>query len=182
MNSLQIAQKKIQQGEVIAYPTEAIYGLGCNPLDEKAVAHLLNLKSRSVKQGLILVAGSLETLDAWVDLTNPQWKAEVSKSWQDKSRAVTWLIPKKDICPTWISGEHATLAVRFTHHPLVKQLAQVGGVLVSTSANPHGKAPAKTCDEVTSYFGNEVFCLAGELGGLNQPSEIWDAQTLTRIR
>lgn len=181
MISLEVARQKIQQGEVVAYPTEAIYGLGCNPLDEKAVMQLLQLKGRSVDQGLILVAGEISALAAWVDLTNPLWSGEVLKSWQDTSRAVTWLLPKKKICPAWISGEHSTLAVRLTHHQLVKELAQVG-VLVSTSANPHGLEPAKSCEEVESYFGSKVCCLAGELGGLTQPSEIWDAKTLARVR
>ncbi len=169
---------------VFAYPTEAVYGLGCNPLDEQAVLEILRLKQRPVEKGLILVAADMTALKKFADVFNPQWSDKLQQAWSDTQRAVTWVVPKTLSCPNWISGQHQSVAVRVSHHPLVKTLAQAmpDGVLVSTSANPAALVPARSETEVIAYFGADLPCISGELGGLTQPSEIWDAQTLARLR
>jgi len=169
---------------LFAYPTEAVYGLGCDPLDESAVLAILKLKQRPVEKGLILVAADITALAKFADVFNPQWSVRLQQAWSDTQRAVTWVVPKTQACPDWISGQHNSVAVRVSHHPLVKQLAQTmpDGVMVSTSANPASLEPARSAAEVKSYFGEQLHCVAGELGGLAQPSEIWDAKSLSRLR
>ncbi|SFR56660.1 Sua5/YciO/YrdC/YwlC family protein [Thiomicrospira sp. ALE5] len=169
---------------VFAYPTEAVYGLGCDPLDQTAVYQILKLKQRPVEKGLILVAADINALAKFADVLNPQWFDRLQQAWSDTQRAVTWVVPKTQACPDWISGQHNSVAVRVSHHPLVKQLAQTmpDSVMVSTSANPASLEPARSAAEVKHYFGEALYCVEGELGGLAQPSEIWDAQTFTRIR
>ena len=68
MNVQQIATR-LMQDEVVAYPTEAVFGLGCNPLSESAVRKLLDLKQRPIEKGLILVASSLYFLQPFVDFS-----------------------------------------------------------------------------------------------------------------
>lgn len=177
-------QQQLIQGEVIAYPTEAVFGLGCDPLNQQAVEKLLALKQRSVEKGLILVASKPESLEKFVDLHNQIWLQQVLDSWADKTQAITWLIPKKSTCPAWLTGKFETLAVRVSNHPVVRELCDLmpDGVLVSTSANPHNQSPALSCDEVKNYFGESLICVAGELGKLDQPSKIFDAKTGARLR
>lgn len=179
--NLDLVREKIRQGEVIAYPTEAVFGLGCDPFNQQAVDKILTLKQRPVEKGLILVAADAQALQDLVELNDQAWSSKVLQSWQDSTQAITWLIPKKPACPDWISGQHDTVAVRVSHHPLVRELCG-DGVLVSTSANPAGLDPAMNCQQVKDYFSDQVFCVEGALGGLSQPSQIWDAQTDQRLR
>lgn len=175
------ARLKVKQGDVIAYPTEAVYGLGCDPLNQQAVEHLLGLKQRPQSKGLILIAAEVNALNRFCKLHNQAWSDKVLDSWKKTDQAITWLIPKTDICPNWISGEHDSVAVRLSHHPIVQALCG-DGVLVSTSANPASLSPAKNCQQVAEYFNQQVWCLEADLGGLANPSQIWDAQTDQRLR
>lgn len=166
---------------MVAYPTESVYGLGCDPFNRAAVERILQLKQRPVEKGLILVAADPQAFTDLVELNHQAWSQRVLASWQQTDQAITWLLPKRTLCPAWISGEFKTLAVRVVHHPLVQALCG-DGVLVSTSANPAHLTPALNCQQVSGYFGDQVFCLEGELGCLEQPSQIWDAVTNQRIR
>ncbi|MDY0135942.1 MAG: Sua5/YciO/YrdC/YwlC family protein [Thiomicrospira sp.] len=179
--SLQQAQQRLAQGEVIAYPTEAVFGLGCDPFNLSAVTRLLALKQRPLEKGLILVAAQAQAFADLTCLYQQAWSDKVLASWQDPAQAITWLLPKTVACPDWISGQHATVAVRVSHHPQVRALCGEG-VLVSTSANPASAEPARDCHQVAAYFGQALPCLAAPLGGLAQPSQIWDAQSGTRLR
>lgn len=181
MDDIAQAQQRLQQGDVIAYPTEAVFGLGCDPFNQQAVERILELKVRPVDKGLILVAAKPEALKDLTQLYDQAWSQQVLASWQNTEQAVSWVLPKTPLCPAWISGQHDSVAVRVSHHPLVKQLCG-DQVLVSTSANPAGLEPARSCQEVKAYFGDQVWCLAGELGGLAQPSQIWQAETGLRLR
>lgn len=178
---LTIARNKINQGEVIAYPTEAVFGLGCDPFNQQAVERILFLKQRPIEKGLILVAAKPEAFMNLTQLYNQAWSQKVLDSWQNSMQAVTWLLPKTDQCPVWVSGEHDSVALRVSHHPIVQALCGEG-VLVSTSANPATLEPARSCQQVKEYFGDLVWCLSAELGGLAQPSQIWDARSGQRLR
>lgn len=175
------ARLRIQRGEVIAYPTEAVYGLGCDPLNQQAVERLLELKQRPQSKGLILIAAEIKALEKFCKLKHQAWSDRILASWEYTNQAVTWVIPKTEVCPNWISGDHDTVAVRLSHHPIVQALCGEG-VLVSTSANPATQPAAKSCQQVAEYFNDQVWCLDAALGGLANPSQIWDAQTNQQLR
>ncbi len=170
----------LNAGGVIAYPTEAVWGLGCSPWKPEAVERLLMLKQRPVHKGLILIAGALEQFDflLW-DLPDGQL-AKLRLSWPGPN---TWLVPHQDRLPRWITGEHDTVALRVTTHPLVRQLTAVCGPLVSTSANPAGRPPARSRLRIEQYFGGELDDVVnGALGGQRNPSIIRDLRTERIIR
>lgn len=175
------AKRKIQQGEVIAYPTEAVFGLGCDPFNQQAVEQILALKQRPVEKGLILVAANPQALADLTELHHQAWSQQVLDSWQNPAQAITWVLPKTALCPDWISGQHDSVAVRVSHHPVVQALCGEG-VLVSTSANPASLEPARSCQQIKDYFADQVWCLEEALGGLTQPSQIWHAQTGKQLR
>lgn len=172
----------VEQDGVIAYPTEAVWGLGCDPYSELAVKRLLALKKRPVEKGLILVASKVAQVEhLLVNLTDEQ-RATVVDSWPGPN---TWLIPDtENLIPEWIKGEHSSVAVRVSDHPLVCALCdRFGRLLVSTSANPATREPALTKTKVNAYFGPEIdFVLAGDLGGRSAPSVIRDAVSLNTLR
>jgi L-threonylcarbamoyladenylate synthase len=170
----------LRAGGVIAYPTEAVWGLGCNPWKPEAVERLLMLKQRPVRKGLILIAGDIEQFDflLW-DLPEGQL-AKLRLSWPGPN---TWLVPHQDRLPPWITGEHDTVAIRVTNHPLVRQLCEITGPLVSTSANPGGRPPARSRLRIEQYFGGELDDVVnGALGGQRNPSIIRDLKTERIIR
>lgn len=174
------AKSVIQTGGVIAYPTEAVYGLGCDPDNEAAVQQILQLKQRDVAQGVIVIAANWEQVADWVDAVPEERLQAVQASWPGPN---TWLFPKSARVPAWISGAHDTVALRVTAHPIAHELCQHGGPLVSTSANPHGQAPARSAVEVDQYFGDGIAgIVAGELGGLSAPTAIRYALTGAVVR
>ncbi|HET9679570.1 MAG TPA: L-threonylcarbamoyladenylate synthase [Gammaproteobacteria bacterium] len=180
MNSISTAHKVIRNGGVIAYPTEAVYGLGCDPWNESAVHKILGLKQRDINQGLIVIAADFAQLEPLLKPLPENIRQHVFATWPGP---VTWLIPASDACPRWLTGEHATLAVRVSAHPLVQTLCQQTGPLVSTSANPHGQPPARDAQTVRRYFADRIdYIVEGEVGGSEKPSEIRDAVSGAIIR
>jgi len=169
--SIRQAVAAICGGGVIASPTEAVWGLSCDPFSEIAVARLLNLKARPEKKGLILVVAAMSQLD-WLlhDLPGPA-RARLQLSWPGHT---TWLVPHHDRVPHWIHGEHDTVAVRVSAHPAIKALCREwGGALVSSSANPAGCQPALHRFAVHRYFGDRLdYIVAGAVGGAPRPSVI----------
>ena len=170
----------LQQGEVIAYATEAVYGLGCDPDNTVAVQQLLVIKQRPIEKGMIVVAGDLLQLSNWIDVEAvAEAYPHVLESWPGPC---TWLLPCKPGTPKCLTGQFDTLAVRVSAHPGIKQLcAAFGKGIVSTSANPSGAEPARNAQQVQAYFP-ALNVLQGEVNNVAQPSIIRDAQSLELIR
>lgn len=169
------AVSALNKGKVIAYPTEAIYGLGCDPWHEHAVYSLLDLKDRSWQKGLILVAADTEQLNHFIEPINSPLANEIMASWPGPT---TWLLPAKKGVPDYLRGEHDTIAVRVTAHRQTAQLCrQFGGAIVSTSANVAGMRPAKSSREVRWKLPEVQTVLSGQCHGADQPTQIRDGQT-----
>lgn len=161
-----------EMGGIIAYPTEAVFGLGCLPFYEQSVRRLLFLKRRSMKKGLICVAADMSQLECYVDFDKVSNLEMISQTWPGP---VTWLIPAQKETPYWLIGSHSTLAVRVSANPLVQSLCKLLGPIVSTSANPHGSAPAYNTQRVRSYFRDNIdYILPGNLDTKGNPTEIRD--------
>ena len=151
---VQQAAREIRAGAVIAYPTEAVWGLGCDPWNEEAVDRLLAIKNRSVDKGLILVADNIRQFDFLFEDFPQDW-----------------------------TGVHDTVALRVSDHPQVRDLCSMVGPLISTSANPQGRPAARTRLRVEQYFRGQIdLVLGGELGGRKNPSVIRDLASGNVIR
>ncbi|VAW45060.1 Threonylcarbamoyl-AMP synthase [hydrothermal vent metagenome] len=169
------AVDQLQAGEVIAYPTEAVYGLGCDPFNLQAVERLFQLKQRPFEKGVILIAASVEQVLPYVELLNTEWEEQVLHTWPG---AVTWVLPVKSGVPEWITGGRKTVAIRVSAHPVVQALCLAyGQPMVSTSANITSESPAMSCLEVYTAFKGRVSCVGGELGDLDKPTQIREAKT-----
>ena len=173
-NQINEAVHALQQGGVIAYPTEAVYGLGCDPENIQAVKKLVELKQRDRDKGLILIAAEFEQLAPYLAELDDSLKEQVLRTWPGP---VTWLWPARSDVSTWLRGEHETIAIRVTDHPLAAQLCrEFGGALVSTSANLRGNPPAQTSEQIRAQFEDQLdYVLEGEVGGRARPSQIRDA-------
>jgi len=169
------------EGGVIAYPTEAVYGLGCDPDNESAVRSILRLKNRPESAGLILIADRLERFAAYIGAVSGEQKHCALETWPGP---VTWLFPRARTVPDWLAGTHSTIALRITAHPVCRALCEAfGGAIVSTSANPSAAEPARSAAQVDAWFGTELCGIVdGELGDQSRPSEIRDLATGQVIR
>lgn len=173
----------LNAGGVITYPTEAVWGLGCDPSNEAAVHKVLMLKQRPIEKGMILVAADPAQLDGWVrlDAVPEQRRAALLASWPGPN---TWIVPAGPKAPRWITGEHDGIAVRVSAHPLVAALCQAwGGPLVSTSANLAGEEPARRRDGLDPRLLAQLDGIVdGQVGSNAQPTTIRDALSGATLR
>lgn len=178
---LRTARRVLLNGGIVAYPTEAVFGLGCDPYNAHAVFRLLELKQRSWKKGLILIASHRHQLDHWLEPIGLSVEQQLEKTWPGP---VTWLLPARVEVPEWLRGEHATLAVRVTAHPVAAALCDAfGGPIVSTSANIAGHHAARNALQLQREMGDSVdYILHGEVGDRLTPTEIRDAASGSVVR
>lgn len=171
----------LRAGGIVAYPTEAVFGLGCDPRNAAAITRLLQLKQRDPALGLILIAADLAQLDAWLLPWDTETRARVQPTWPG---ATTWVLPARTEVSPLLRGVHDTLAVRVTAHPVAAALCRAfGGALVSTSANRHGHAPALDAAAVLNEFGNALDgVLDGAVGDRAKPTEIRDGRSGATLR
>lgn len=180
--SLEACVEALRQQAVIAYPTEAVFGLGCDPDSEIAVMALLALKQRPVEKGLILIAADYGQLEPYIsdrELSVTQRK-RMFAHWPGP---VTFVVPATPQTPRWLTGRFDSLAIRVSAHPGVQALCRAfGKPLVSTSANLSGAEPCRSIEAVKQQFGHDFPVLSGKTGGRQNPSEIRDVISGELIR
>ncbi len=178
---IRLAARALHRGEVIAYPTESVYGLGCDPNNLDAIEQLLLIKSRSAAKGLILIASDISQLEPWVDFSQVPDMQLLVKSWPG---AETWIVPARKHISPLLTGSHNTLAVRVTAHPIASSLCQqFKGPITSTSANRNGQREASDLFTARQFFNDKVnHYLPGIISGNNNPSRIRNALNGQTIR
>jgi L-threonylcarbamoyladenylate synthase len=182
MLSIAQAAQALRKGAVIAYPTEAVYGLGCDPMNEAAVARIWQLKKRPAAMGLILIASDWQQLAPYVAQISEAQQQQLDSTWPGPH---TWIVPAQAAVPTWLTGGRDSVAVRMSDHAPSRALCDAfGGALVSTSANLHGQPPLRDPLAAERSFHAEGFAgvMQGELGGLAQPTSIRDLRTGEWVR
>jgi len=178
LNKAELAKLKtvFLQGGIIAYPTEAVYGLGCDPDNNQAIEDLLSLKHRPADKGFILIAASYDQLQPYIDeslIPEDKYQAMILR-WPG---AITQIVPAKKELSKLLTGKFNSLAVRVSAHPDVIALCNyVNKPIISTSANLSGQLTAKTWQQVAQIFDTQIdYLVKGENLGLLRPSTIIDA-------
>ena len=168
----------LKRGGVIAYATEGVWGLGCDPFDEAATMRLLALKQRPVDKGLILVGAGAAQFDGLIDwpALDAAQREAVLASWPGPH---TWIVPATAHVPAWVSGGRDSVAVRASAHPVVAALCTMfGSALVSTSANVSTEpAPRMRAELDPRIVAGVDVVVEGETTGLSQPTTIRDARS-----
>ncbi len=167
------AAQILRAGGIVAYPTEGVFGLGCDPFNRKAISRLLHLKRRPVEKGLILIGAGIKDL---LPVIAPPVTPAMLAAFNQWPAARTVLFPAADGLPEWIRGTHDTVALRVPAHPLACELCRCfGGPLVSTSANPPGQLAAVEGEAVRDYFGDKIDAMVpGQVLTPGQASRIVD--------
>jgi L-threonylcarbamoyladenylate synthase len=183
MNNFEQVIDALNRGEVIAYPTEGVFGVGCDPDNHEAIEKLLQVKKRSADKGLILIAASYQQLTPYIDESQlePEQLKKIKDSWPGP---VTWVMPVSGDTLGLVTGKFDTVAVRVSDHPLVKKLClKFGKPITSTSANLAGMPACRNSQEVSEQLGHcDIVVLEGDTGGREKPSEIKDARTSKILR
>lgn len=170
----------------MAYPTEGVYGLGCDPFDTHAVRRVLAIKGRDAAKGLILLAASPE--DCRVFLTDSSYAALVAahSRWQvdGQRRATTWVTPAAPDVPALLRGQHSGIALRISAHPRAAALSRAfGGAIVSTSANLSGRPAALSALQARLRLCGLIdMVVGGATGGERAASRIVDLQSGSVLR
>ena len=161
----------LKKGGIIAYPTEAVWGLGCDPFNETAVHTLLALKKRPIEKGMILITGQAKHLKPWSDNLSSELAKKLTTF---NETPTTWLVEDNKIAPHWVRGRFTSIAIRLSQHAGVQTLCNAfNGPIVSTSANPAEQEPALSLEQVKEYFSDELDAIYdSELGTAKQPSQI----------
>ncbi|MBD3610205.1 MAG: threonylcarbamoyl-AMP synthase [Gammaproteobacteria bacterium] len=178
---IRMAVRALRSGGVIAYPTEGVYGLGCDPMNADAVYRILAMKQRKVDKGLIMVAANIEQVLPYIQPLSDEQLATLQQTWPGPT---TWIIPARAEVPVWIRGKHSGLAIRVSSHPVIQALCtEFDGPIISTSANSSGRPPARSALQVRQALSilPDVI-LSAELGGKGSATEIRDLSSGAIVR
>lgn len=195
----------LNDGYLLAYPTESVWGIGCDPFNQNAVQRLLTIKQRPMAKGLIVVTDNITRIEPFLAGLTAAQREQVIDSWQlnsnadpSQTRAKTWLLPippnLKPAIPDWVTGTHQSLAIRVINHLKIQKLCAAlvsdsnpFGFLISTSCNPTGHSPALCLDDALRYFNSSISAqnvayFSGDTLNYKLPSQIRDAITGELIR
>ncbi len=168
---------RINQGAIIAYPTDTIWGFGCHPLIPSAISRIQHLKRRQPNKGLILLSSTLEFCKPYID---PEvWHDQRERIATAQHKPVTWLVKAQHDCPKWLTGQYDTIAIRITKRSHIHHLCQaIKAPLVSTSANLSGHTTVRSSLLAHKNFQNSVdFIIEGFATAAQQASEIRELST-----
>ena len=177
--TLRRAASQLAAGGIVVHALEGVWGLACNPFDERAVGRLLSLKRRPAAKGLIVVAASAGEFAPELNALSAASRAAVLDSWPG---AETWIVPTQRFSRL-VTGQRVAVqgrgawpavAVRVPGHAQARALAALfGGPIVSTSANLSGAPPARCELAARRGFGRKAaFVLPGATAGRRGPSRI----------
>lgn len=175
------AGNELKAGGVIAYPTEGVFGLGCDPNNEQAIDNLLSLKNRDIAKGFILIAATRQQLSPFVGGLNAAIEKKLEQTWPGP---VTWILPCSADTPDSVTGGKATIAARVTDHKIASALCnECNTAIISTSANISGSPACTLATEVYEQFGDKLsYILDYQVGTLEGPTPIFDGLTGDQLR
>ncbi len=175
------ATEIIVRGGVIAYPTEGVYGLGCDPFSAASVARVAAIKGRPLGKAMIVIASAFAQVAPLLGPVDAQHFDAAKATWPGPH---TWIFPASRDVPRWLTAPDNTIAVRVSAHPIVRALCDgADRPLISTSANRSGNNPMVSAEQIERELGDDIDAIVnGALGGHQGPTAISDARDGSVIR
>lgn len=167
--SIRHAVSIIRRGGVIAYPTDTIYGLGCDPYNQNAVEHINAIKQRDLNKQFILLSSDIEQIKSLVEINSGQEK-QITQTTQ----ATSWIVSASQNAPLWLVDENHAITIRISNNQTINKLCTtLNHAIISTSANLSGKEPAKTSLDLHKNFHHCVDkILVADQKTVRNPSKI----------
>ncbi|MBR8538154.1 threonylcarbamoyl-AMP synthase [Carboxylicivirga sediminis] len=158
-NNIETAAKYIQEGKLVAFPTETVYGLGANGLDPMAVAKIFELKERPSFDPLILHIASLDQLKELIKTTDERVYQLAEKFWPGP---LTMVLPKSERVPDLVTSGLPTVGIRMPANPIALELiSQSGCPIAAPSANKFGRISPTTAAHVQKQLPDVDYILDG---------------------
>lgn len=171
--AIKLARRLLHEGEVVAFPTDTLYGVGANAFERSAVRELFAVKGRPADKAIPVFIYQIDDLNQVArNVPNRAW-ALLQQFWPG---ALTVVLPKVATLPPDVTAGQETVAVRIPNHPVALDLViELGRPLAVTSANLSGQPPPSTAQEVAQQLGGRIpLILDGGPSPLAQPSTIID--------
>lgn len=144
--SLVEAAEHLRKGEVVAYPTETVYGLAVDPLSEGALERLFEVKGREERQAVLLLVADETQMDLLVESISPEARACMERFWPGP---LSLLFPARPGLSPALLGPQGKVCLRCSAHPGARELCRIFGMpITSTSANRSGEPPARSVEEL----------------------------------
>jgi L-threonylcarbamoyladenylate synthase len=151
---LSAAVQVLKGGDVIVFPTETLYGLGADALDDAAVEKVFQLKGRDPRNPIPVLVADQEMLHSLVAKVPTIAQKLMERYWPGP---LTLVLPGEKNIPKPLCNSSGEVGVRISNQPLAALLIKgLGRPLTATSANPSGKEPARTLHEAKTYFAGQV--------------------------
>lgn len=163
--ALDEAREVFRRGGVIAYPTETFYGLCVDPFNTEAVERLFTLKGRSARSPVSVIISDLSMLEEVAVEVTADSKTLMKKFWPGP---LTLIFKARPNVPPELLGSTGKIGVRVSSNPIAQRLSQaLSSPITATSANPAGRTPPVSAEEVLGYFDGSIDILidGGRLKG-----------------
>ncbi|MDC3386473.1 L-threonylcarbamoyladenylate synthase, partial [Gammaproteobacteria bacterium] len=179
-NKLSEFIESVKNGAIFAYPTEAVFGLGCDVNNRIAIQKILDIKQRGTSKGLIVISDNIEKVRNLIN--DDHFKLFVQNS--GAAVPTTWLCPASKIVLSEVTGGSNKIAIRITRHEASCNLCKLlDSPIISTSANVTGEKPMTNMEEILDYFGNNIdYVINDRIGESTKPSRILDLITKKVLR
>jgi L-threonylcarbamoyladenylate synthase len=152
-DDVSLAVSALRSANVVAIPTETVYGLAALARDPDAVEKVFVIKGRPRSHPLIVHVASLEVATLWGQF-NHEALVLAKHFWPGP---LTLLLPRTSIVPDWVTGGRDTVAIRVPNHPMTLQLLlELNDGVVAPSANKFGKVSPTTAEHVQQDLGSDV--------------------------
>lgn len=153
-DSIRVAADVIRKGGLVAFPTETVYGLGCDALNPDAVARVFEVKGRPAFDPLIVHIATETALDGLVETISPKDRRLMNRFWPGP---LTLIMPKHARVPDIVTAGLSTVAIRMPAHPTAQALIRKAGVpIAAPSANPFGSISPTCAQHVRDGLGDRV--------------------------
>ena len=147
------AVQLLKDGDVVAFPTDTVYGVGVDPLQPEAVRKLYRIKGRPDDKPIAILVGSIEDVERVAQTPSMAFSRLADRFWPG---GLTLIVEARDLPPEITAGGN-TVGVRMPNHPLALEVLHAfGGPVATTSANRSGEPPATSAEEVDAQLGDRV--------------------------
>ena len=164
---------------MIVYPTETVYGLGANAMDEQAVMRVFQIKKRPLSMPIFLAVSSLEMLEKVAEVS----RDDLSLLDQLLPGPVSVLVRRRSIVPDILTAGSDLVGIRFPYHDIAQQIIDRTGPITSTSANRTGAPPPSSAAEVSPEIAKRVDLMVdGGRSRYAQPSTLLDLEKRKILR
>ena len=167
------ASSVIERGGIIAFRTDTFYGLGADPFNEKAIQAIRNLKGREEEKPILVLISDAGQVKRFVTSPSEQFDTVTRQSWPGPLTVIG--LARSDL-PAGLTAGSGTIGLRLPDDERVRDLVRAcGGALTATSANLSGGLPARSAEEVQTYFPNGIDLIIddGDVAA-EQPSTVLD--------